>query len=80
MERIVRIFENHEEADLAAREDDNALNVQERFAAFMTLMKPYYDAAPGFQRILRIDDCRQRSICDDWGVRIQPLPEPTSDG
>ncbi len=80
MERILRIFENHDLAELATREDDNALSFHERFAAFMTLMKPYYDATPGFQRILRMDDRRQRSICDDWGIRIQPLPKPESDG
>lgn len=79
MERIFRSFSSHEEAEASARADDNALTYQERFDAFMQLMAPYYAVPPGFQRIYRVDAIGQRSVRDDWGVRIQPLPESSSD-
>ena len=34
----------------------------------MQIMAPYYAASPGFQRFYRVDDFRQRTVCDDWGL------------
>lgn len=73
MERTLRIFDSQSDADHAAREDDDRLSYEERFDNFMKLMAPYYAVAPGFQRIYWVDDFRQRTVCDDWGIRIQPL-------
>ena len=69
MERILRIFESHPDAEYAAREDDSVLTYHDRFDAFMQIMAPYYAASPGFQRVYRVDDFRQRTVCDDWGLR-----------
>ena len=69
MEKILRIFESHSDAEHAAREDDSGLTYQDRFDAFMQIMAPYYAASPGFQRVYRVDDFRQRTVCDDWGLR-----------
>ena len=80
MEKIIREFSNHRDADRAAGEDDNALSYLQRFDAFMQLMAPYYAASPGFQRIYRTDDLRERTIRDDWGLRLQPLSESKSHG
>ena len=79
MEKILTFCSSHEEADRIATEQDNQLTPQQRFAAFMQLMKPYYEDAPRFQRIYRIDDRQQRTVCDDWGLRLQPLSQPESD-
>lgn len=66
IEKIPTIAASHEEADRIAREQDNQCTPQERFAAFMKIMEPYYATAPRLQRICRIDDRRQRQVCDDW--------------
>ena len=78
MEKILREFNNHEEADRAARCDDDALSCLQRFEAFMQLMAPHYAASSGFQRIYRVDDFRERTVRDDWGLRIQPLSKSKS--
>lgn len=80
MEKTLRIFDSNEDAEQAARVDDDGLTCQERFYIFMKLMSPYYAASPGFQRIYRIDDLRERTVCDDWGIRLQSLPQPKSNG
>lgn len=80
MERVLRVFESHTAAEQAARADDNGLTFQDRFDAFMQLMAPFYATSPGFQRVYRIDDFRKRTVCDDWGIRLQPLSQPESDG
>lgn len=80
MEKILRIFDSQEAADRAANLDDRELSYQERFDSFMQLMAPYYAASPRLQRVYRVDDYRQRTVCDDWGVRVQPLPKPASNG
>lgn len=67
MEKNFRIYDSHEDAEQAARVDDDRLTCQERFDAFMKLMAPYYAAPPGFQRVYRVDDFRERKVCDDWG-------------
>ena len=69
MERSIRIADGFEAAQQAARQDDNRLGPQERFAAFMKLMEPYYEAAGGFQRVYRVDDFGQRTVRDDWSLR-----------
>ncbi len=79
MDKSIRVFESFEQAELAERADDEQLSYQDRFRNFMQLMAPYYAASPGFQRVYRVDDLYERSVCDDWGLRIQPLSEPTSD-
>ncbi len=79
MEKIVRTFDSHADADRAAQGDDNLLTYQDRFDAFMQLMAPYYAASPGFQKVYRVDDFRSRTVRDDWGFRLQPLSQPTSD-
>ena len=80
MEKVFRVFESHTAAEQAARVDDNCLTFQDRFDAFMQLMAPFYAASSGFQRIYRIDDFRKRTVCDDWGIRLQPLSQSESDG
>ena len=79
MEKILRVFENHQAADEASRVDNMQQTYQRRFDAFMILMAPYYAASPRLQRVYRIDDLQQRKVHDDWGVRVQSLPESTSD-
>ncbi len=78
MEKILRIFDSHEAAEQASQIEDNLLTPEQRFAAFMDLMVPHYAASPRLQRIYRVDDIRERKIRDDWGVRLQPLPQPES--
>lgn len=80
MDKSIRTFESFEEAELAERAEDDQLSYQDRFRNFMQLMAPYYAASPGFQRVYRVDDLYERSVCDDWGLRIQSLSEPASDG
>ena len=80
MEKILRVFENHQAAEEANREDNTQLTYQQRFDAFMLLMAPYYAASSRLQRVYRVDDLHQRKVGDDWGVRIQSLPGSTSDG
>ena len=80
MEKILRSFENHADAEHAAREDDNALTYQERFAAFMTIMAPYYATAGRLQRVYRVDDLHQREIRDDWRLCVQSISQSESDG
>ena len=76
IDRTLRIFDTHEQADDAAREDDAA---QQRFAAFMKLMEPYYATAGRLQRVYRVDEFPQRTISDDWGVRVQSVPKSEGD-
>ena len=69
IKRELRIADSHETADEMSRQDDNALTSQERFAAFMKIMEPYYAAATaagGFQRVYRVDDLHARTVSDDW--------------
>jgi hypothetical protein len=80
MDKTLRVFDNFKDAENAERVDDDQLTYEERFRIFMQLMEPYYAASPRLQRICRIDDLRERSICDDWGIRLQPLSKPKSDG
>ena len=80
MEKSIRAFENFEQAELAERADDEQLTCQDRFRIFMQLMAPYYAASPGFQRVYRVDDLYERTVCDDWGIRLQSLPQPKSNG
>jgi len=80
MDKSIRTFDSFEEAKLAERAEDDQLSYQDRFRNFMQIMAPYYAASPGFQRVYRVDDLYERSVCDDWGLRIQPLSEPVSDG
>ncbi len=80
MDKSIRTFESFEQAELAEQAEDDQLNYQDRFRNFMQLMAPYYAASPRLQRVYRVDDYRQRTVCDDWGVRVQPLPKPASNG
>lgn len=80
MEKKFVVAASHEEADELAREQDDLLTWQERFEAFMKLMEPYYEAAEGLQRVCRIDDLKQRKVCDDWRLRVQRVPKSESDG
>ena len=80
MEKLLRQFSSSSEADRAGSFDDDSLTREERFKAFLELMGPYYRASAGFQRVYRIDDLKRRSVCDDWGIRIQPISEPPGDG
>ncbi len=52
MEKVLREYFNLEEADGAAREDDDALTCEQRFAAFMQLMAPFYAASPRISKSL----------------------------
>ena len=79
MEKVLRQYDSHDAAAEAACADDDQLTTLQRFTSFMQIMAPYYAASPGFQRVYRIDDFRKRSVCDDWGIRIQPLPQSASD-
>ncbi len=79
MEKTLRIYDSHGDAEQGARVDDDKLTCEERFDFFMKLMAPYYAAPPGFQRVYRVDDFCERTVCDDWGLRVQPLPQPESD-
>lgn len=79
IEKIVNVASDYEDADRIAREQDDEMTPLQRLAAFMKLMEPYYAAAPRLQRVCRVDDRRERKIRDDWGGRIQPLPESESD-
>jgi len=79
MDKTLRVLDSFADAEAAERADDNQLTYQERFQIFMRLMAPHYDASPRLQRIYRVDDLYQRSICDDWGVRLQPLSKPAGD-
>lgn len=63
MEKIL-----HSEAELVEQQDDNSLSCEQRFAAFMELMAPYYANAPRLQRIYRVDDLYQRTVGDDWAT------------
>ncbi len=54
MEKILRSFDSHEEAEAAARADDDRLTYLDRLAAFMALMKPYYDASPDFREFIAL--------------------------
>lgn len=66
MEKILRFYDSHNDAEQAARTDDDKLTCQERFDVFMKLMAPFYAAPAGFQRVYRIDDFRKRTVYDDW--------------
>ncbi|APZ95945.1 hypothetical protein Fuma_05608 [Fuerstiella marisgermanici] len=79
MERILRTFENHADAEQAASDDDDHLTISQRFEVFMQLMAPYYAASTGFQRIYRVDDFHRRTVRDDWRLCLQPVPKPKSD-
>ncbi|MCR9292193.1 MAG: hypothetical protein NXI32_05705 [bacterium] len=79
MERIIRSFDSYSAADEAVRQDDNLLDCQQRFAAFMQLMEPVYEDAPGFQRVYRVDDFQQRTVRDDWGLCVQFISESKID-
>ena len=80
MEKILRQFDNHADADLAGIVDVDRLTSEERFQAFMQIMAPHYHASTGFQRVCRTDDRKPRSVCDDWGVCLQPLSKSASHG
>jgi hypothetical protein len=80
IERTLRLFDSHDQADAAARADDDAKTPQQRFDAFMELMSPHYAAAGRLQRVYRVDEFPQRKVRDDWGFRVQPVPQPESDG
>ncbi len=77
MEKVLRQFDSPAEADRAGALDDDSLTCEERFKSFLELMEPYYRVSPGFQRVYRVDDFKSRSVRDDWGVRLQPISEPT---
>lgn len=79
MEKLFRQSDSHPDAELLSQQDDNQLSMTDRFNAFMIIMAPYYAAAGRLQRIYRVDDCQQRSVCDDWGLRLQPLPQSARD-
>lgn len=70
MEKILRQFNDFAAVTEAECNDDNHLTVDQRFHSFMQLMEPYYRAASRLQRIYRTDDLKQRSVCDDWGIRL----------
>ena len=76
MEKSFRIFSSFEAAREAEQLCDDRLSVAERFEDFMRLMEPYYTAAGRLQRVYRIDEYGRREVCDDWGVRVQPVSKP----
>ena len=80
MDRILRHFENFEDSARAEAIDDNAATMESRFESFMQLMEPYYRVAGRLQRVYRTDDFKSRSVRDDWGIRLQPLPKSASNG
>jgi hypothetical protein len=67
MDKTLRIFDSFADAEVAERAHDDRLTYEERFRIFMQLMEPHYAASPRLQRVYRVDDLYQRSICDDWG-------------
>ena len=79
MEKVLRQFDSHIEANRAELLDDNLCTYEERFQAFMQLMVPYYRASSRFQRVYRVDDLKQRSVRDDWGLRLQFVSESKGD-
>lgn len=79
IERTLRVFDSHEDADATARNDDDSLTIEQRFEAFLKLMEPYYANAGRLQRVYRVDEFPQRTVRDDWGFRLQPVSESKGD-
>ena len=79
MEKLLRIANGFEEADEIASLDDDQLSIEQRLEAFMQMMRPYFEAAGGLQRVYRVDDRRERKIRDDWGPCVQRVPKPAND-
>jgi hypothetical protein len=80
MEKVIREFDSHKDADEADWNYYANLTTTEHLEHFLKLMEPTYAAAPGFQRVYRVAELSRRPVCDGWGVGIQPVRTSEDDG
>jgi CRP-like cAMP-binding protein len=66
MDKIIRAFETHEEADRASREDDAKLTTNQRLAHFLQMMAPVYESTARLQRVYRTRNLDEPEVRDRW--------------
>lgn len=66
MDKIIRTFETHEEADRASREDDAKLTTSQRLANFLQMMAPAYESSARLQRVYRTRNLDEPEVRDRW--------------
>jgi hypothetical protein len=70
MDKVIRIFETHDEAELAGQEDDARLTTSQRLANFLEMMAPVYGPTEGLQRIYRTRDFDEPEVRDRWRLGL----------
>lgn len=78
MEKVLRQFDSHGEADKADRAYYKSLTVDQRLQHFLQMMEPVYAAHPRLQRIYRVIDRSQSPVRDGGWMGIQYV-RPTED-
>ena len=70
MEKVIRTFSTHEEADRASREDDAKLTPAQRLANFLEMMAPIYESTEGLQRVYRTRNLDEPEVRDRWQLGL----------
>ena len=70
MDKIIRTFDTHEEADRASRADDARLSTSERLANFLEMIGPIYESSEGLQRVYRTRNLDEPEVRDRWRMGL----------
>ena len=70
MDKIIRSFGSHEEADRANRADDAKLTTSQRLDHFLQMMAPAYESTERLQRVYRTRNFDEPEVRDRWRLGL----------
>lgn len=70
MDKIIRTFDTHEEAEQASRQDDAALTPSRRLENFLKMMAPVYESAGRLPRVYRTRNFDEPEVRDRWRLGL----------
>lgn len=73
IERTLRRFENHADADAAGLAYYRSLTPEERLAIGLELVQGIRETHPRFERVYRVARLGESPVSCDWGVGVQSV-------
>ncbi|MCC9601019.1 hypothetical protein LOC67_10725 [Stieleria sp. JC731] len=70
MDKTIRTFDTHKEAERAAYDDDAKLSTSERLANFFKMMAPVYGSSQRLQRVYRTRNLDEPEVRDHWRMGL----------
>jgi hypothetical protein len=70
IKRELKCFDSHSQADEATYDYYRNLSPEQRLEIALDLMRPYYEAYPGFERVYRTVELGECPVSSDWGLGL----------